>query len=124
AGQAAMGLYKIDTIGGQLRGKDLASAHVRLFVEKADDNLAAFAKREATERLRTSDVTVDVQNLDVQKGRAIVRDDFDVPSQVDEFWTKLRTKVIPAINKKRGAVNPVTVVARLSEPPEIRRQLE
>ena len=35
AGQAAMSLYKLDKLAGQLNGKDLASARVRVFVEKA-----------------------------------------------------------------------------------------
>ena len=61
-----------------------------------------------------------MQNLDVQKGRALVNDDFEIPSEVDEFWTKLRAKVIPGLKKKPA----VTVEARLSEPPEVRRQIE
>ena len=61
-----------------------------------------------------------MQNLDVQKGRALVTDDFEIPSEVDEFWTKLRAKVIPGVKKQPA----VTVEARLSEPPEIRRQIE
>ena len=120
AGQAAIGVYKLGRIGDALRGKELASAHVRMFVEKADDKLAAFVKSEAIERLRTGSVTVDVQNMDVQKGRTIVDDEYDIPSEVDDFWTKLRTKVIPSVRKR--AV--VTIQARLSEPPEIRRQIE
>ena len=63
---------------------------------------------------RHSQVSVDVQNLDVQKGRALITDDFDVPSEVDEFWTRLRTTVVPAVKKKQA----VSVEARLSEPPE------
>ena len=40
-----MSLYKLDKIANQLRGKDLSSAQVRLFVEKADDGLADLVKR-------------------------------------------------------------------------------
>ncbi|HEY6214050.1 MAG TPA: M14 family metallopeptidase [Vicinamibacterales bacterium] len=120
AGQAAMAVYKLQKLGDQLRDKDLASARVRIYVEKADGKLAEFAKTIAVQRLHTADVAVDVQNMDVQKGRAFVKDDFDIPSEVDEFWTKLRTKVVPTIKKRQA----VTVEARLSEPPEIRRQIE
>ncbi|MBZ5556622.1 MAG: hypothetical protein LAO77_05035 [Acidobacteriia bacterium] len=123
AGQAAMSLYKLDKLAEKLQGKDLSSAHVKVFVEKAADGLADVVRQEAAAKLTTtSPIAVDVQNLDVQKGRALVTDDFDIPSEVDEFWTKLRTRVIPALKavKKRQAV---TIDARLSEPPEVRREI-
>src|SRR5439155_4976947 len=40
AGQAAMSLYKLNQLADKLQGKDLASARVRLFVEKPADGLA------------------------------------------------------------------------------------
>ncbi len=121
AGQAAMALYKLDKIAGQLSGKDLASARVQVFVEKADDGITNLVKQDAAARMKANDLTVEVQNLDVQKGRAIVSDEFDIPSEVEEFWAKLHTRVIqPGLKKRPG----VTVEARLSEPPETRRFLE
>ncbi len=120
AGQAAMSLYKLDKIAGQLQGKDLASAHVKVFVEKAADGLADVVKQEAASAIRTPSLSVDVQNLDVQKGRSLVNEDFVIPSEVDDFWARLRTRVIPALKKRQA----VTLDARLSEPPEIRRQIE
>jgi hypothetical protein len=120
AGQAAMSLYKLDKLAAQLKGQDLASAHVKVFVEKADPGLVDLLKRDAAAAIKASSLSVDVQNMDVQKGRTFVNDDFEIPSEVDEFWTKLRTKVIPGLKKKPA----VSVEARLSEPPEIRHQIE
>ncbi|HMF96978.1 MAG TPA: M14 family metallopeptidase [Vicinamibacterales bacterium] len=120
AGQAAMSLYKLEKLADQLSGKELASANVKVFVEKADPRLADVVKETAAARIKAPSLAVDVQNLDVQKGRPLVNDEFEVPSEVDDFWTKFRTRVIPAV-KKRAAVS---VEARLSEPPEIRRQIE
>jgi hypothetical protein len=120
AGQASMSLYKLDKIADQLKGKDLASARVKVFVEKAADGLADVVKRQAAADIKAGSLAVEVQNLDVQKGRSLVSDDFEIPSEVDEFWTKLRARVIPGLKKKPA----VTVEARLSEPPEIRRQIE
>ena len=119
AGQAAMALYKLGKLSRQLQGKDLASARVRVFVEKADENFASYIARQANEDIHAGSVTVDVQNLDVQKGRTLSTDEFEVPSEVDEFWTKLRAKVIPVLKKRPG----VTVEARLSEPPEVRERI-
>jgi len=65
-------------------------------VEKAADGLADVVKRQATEKIKAGALTVDVQNLDVQKGRTLIDDDFEIPSEVDEFWSKLRTRVIAA----------------------------
>jgi hypothetical protein len=128
AGQAAMGLYKMDQIAAELAGKDLNSARARVFVEKAPDGLQAFIEQEAAAKIHAATLEVEVQDIDVQKGRPIVSDEFDIPSEVDDFWARLRTRVIPAIRgrdpgeiKKRSGV---TVEARLSEPPEIRKSLE
>ena len=120
AGQAAMSLYKLEKITAQLKGKDLASARVKVFVEKADVGLGDVVKRQAAAAIEAGSLTVEVQNLDVQNGRTLISDDFEIPSEVDEFWTKLRAKVVPGLKKKPA----VSVEARLSEPPEIRRQIE
>jgi hypothetical protein len=124
AGQAAMSLYKIDRLATRLQDKDLTSAQVRVFVEKAADGLADIVRREAAATIKAGTIAVDVQNLDVQKGRPIVTDEFDVASEVDEFWSKLRTKVIPAIVAMKKKKPPVTIEARLSEPPAVRKQVE
>ena len=50
---------------------------------------------------------------------SLVTDEFDIPSEVDDFWTRLRTRVVPAIGRKHPGV---AIEARLSEPPEIRHR--
>ena len=120
AGQAAMSLYKLDRLSAQLKGKDLASVRVKVFVEKAAAGFDGFVKRFADAAFKAPSLTVEVQSLDVLNGRALITDDFEIPSEVDDFWTKLRAKVVPNLKKKPA----VAVEARLSEPPEIRRQIE
>jgi hypothetical protein len=115
AGQAAMSLYKLDKLAEQLSAKDLTSARVRVFVAKADDRLTQVLTQEAAAKIKAGSVAVDVQ-----KGRPIISEDVEIPSEVDEFWTKFRAKVIPEIKKKPA----VAIEARLSEPPEIRAQIE
>src|SRR5262249_29050943 len=123
AGQAAMSLYKLDKISEQLGSKDLQSVDVKVFLEKADAGFLEFLRRETPARFKTSSLSIDVQNMDVQKGRVLVADDFDIPSEVDEFWMELRTRVVPPLKGSRKRLA-VTVEARLSEPPELRHQLE
>ena len=104
AGQAAMSLYKLDKLAGQLKGKELASAHVRVFVEKAADGFVELARKRAAETLAAASLTVEVQDLDVQKGRALISDEFEIPSEVDEFWSKLRARVSTNVKKKSAVV--------------------
>jgi hypothetical protein len=128
AGQAATALYKLERLLSELAGKDLESAHVKVFVEKAEDGLADLVRREATARIKARKLDVTIQNLDVQKAKPVsvegqpVDAEFDVPSEVDDFWRLLRSRVVPAVRKARG--RPVHVEARLSEPPEVRARLE
>ncbi|HEX3702371.1 MAG TPA: M14 family metallopeptidase [Vicinamibacterales bacterium] len=119
AGQAAMSLYKLDQIAAALQGQDLASVHVRVFAEHAADGLAGAIRDEAAAKFTTSSLTVDVQDLDVQKARSLVDDRFEIPSEVDEFWTKFRTTVVPAVKKRQV----VDLEVRLSEPPTVRQQI-
>jgi Zinc carboxypeptidase len=122
AGQAAMALYKIDKLGEQLRGKDLASARVRVYVEKADERLAEVIKTRASSSIAAASLDVAVQNLDVQKGKPLVTDDVAIPSEVDALWAKLRKSVVPGLKPKKPV--PVTIEARLSEPPDVRKRIE
>jgi hypothetical protein len=119
AGQAAMSLYKLDLLAKQLEDKDLAAARVKVFVEKASDDLENIVRQVAAATIKAGTVTAEVQNLDVQKGRSLIEEDFEIRSEVDEFWSTFRTRVIPAVGKGQ----PVTVEARLSEPPELRLQI-
>ncbi len=119
AGQAAMGLYKLDKLAGELRGKDLASVHVGLFVEHAANGLTDVVRKRASAAIKADSLAVDVQNMDVQNARPLVDEEFDITSEVDDFWTKLRTRVVPAVKKRQ----PVVVEARLSEPPEVRKRI-
>jgi len=122
AGQASMALYKIDKIAGQLRGKDLSSARVRVFVEKADDALADIVKKRAAAAFGNATVEVAVQNMDVQKARPFVTEDVPIASEVDELWSKVRKSVVPLLKPKKRV--PVSIDARVSEPLAVRQRLE
>ncbi len=120
SGQASMALYKLDRIGRELEGRQLQSANVKVFVEKAATGLADVVRKDAAAKIHANALNVAVQDMDVRNGRALISEDFEIPSEVDEFWTTLRSRVLPGL-KKHPAVK---VEARLSEPPEVRRQIE
>lgn len=119
AGQAAMSLYKLDRIAADLRGKDLASAHVSVYVDSPATGFENLVRAAATAAIKTPALDVTVDDMNVQHAKLLVNDEFDIPSEVDEFWSKLRARVIP-VAKHRDVV----VEARLSEPPEIRKAVE
>src|SRR5207247_4498455 len=58
AGQAAMGLYKLDKVAADLQGKGLAAARVRVFVEKAADGLANLVKEEDAEKIKRASMSI------------------------------------------------------------------
>jgi hypothetical protein len=128
AGQAATALYKLERLAAELQGKDLAQAKLTVAVEKAPDGLADFLRREAAAKLKADQLEVVVDNLDVQKAKPVLLDgkpaggEYEIPSEVEDFWKALRARVLPAVRKSKG--KPVVIQARLSEPPELRRQLE
>jgi len=128
AGQAAAALYKLDRLAAGLGGKDLEAAHVKVYVEKPAAGFADIVRRDAAARIKAARLEVTVQDLDVQNAKPVlvegrpISEEFDIPSEVDDFWRLLRSRVVPVVRKSKG--KPVRLEARLSEPPEVRAQLE
>ncbi|MXY30986.1 MAG: hypothetical protein F4Y48_07240 [Gammaproteobacteria bacterium] len=119
AGQAAIGLYKLDRILADLAGRDLAAAEVLLSVEKADPGLADLV-RERAAALGAGELDVIIDDRDVQNAAPIFSESITFPSEVERFRAIVEEDVLPAV----ASGEPVTVHARLSEPPEVRRALE
>jgi hypothetical protein len=118
-GQAATALYRLEKLAGELAGKDLESAEVTFSLEKADAGLASYLDREVRAKLRADSVSVVVDERDVQKAAKLIDEDFEIASEVEEFWTIFRSRLLPKVTKGRTVV----VQALLSEPPEIRELL-
>jgi hypothetical protein len=119
-GQAAAALYKIDQLVESLNGFDLETAEVFVHVEKADNALADYLSTYLEGKLQADNVSVNVDNLDVQNAQLLIENEFDVASEVDEFWTVFRSDVLPRV--KRG--ESLTLRTLLSEPPEVRAQIQ
>jgi hypothetical protein len=118
-GQASAALYMLDRIARELQARQLESAAVSVHVEKADPGLAAFVRSDAASRIKAPALEVIVDDLDVQKAGLIFEDDFAVASEVAEFWRLFDERVLPAVRRGR----PVTLEARLSEPPAVRQRI-
>ncbi len=119
AGQAAVGLYKLDRIFAGLADDDVAAADIMLSLEKPANGLADFVRARAA-ALGADEITVTVDNRDVQRADTIFDETFTVPSEVDRFWTVFENQVLPAVRPEQA----IRLHARLSEPPEVRRTVE
>ncbi len=127
AGQAAFGLYKLDLVLAELteemaaEGEEIASAEILMSLEKSSDGIADFVRDRAVAHFRGStasapDITVTIDNRDVQNAATIIDDQFEVPSEVDRFWSVFDERIVAGVANGE----PVSLKARLSEPPEIR----
>ena len=119
AGQAAIGIYKLDRILADLADRDLAAAEVLVSVEKPDPGLADLV-RERAAALGAGELDVIIDDRDVQNAAPIFSESITFPSEVDRFRAIVNESVLPAT----ASGEPVTIHARLSEPPEVRRSLE
>lgn len=118
AGQAAIGLYKLERLASELERGALRSASVLMSVEKADPGLEAVVSERASALTGLEDVPVTIDDRDVRNAATIFHESVTFPSEVDRFWDALRQRVLPSA---RGAS--VRLEARLSEPPEVRARI-
>ncbi|HJO05201.1 MAG TPA: M14 family metallopeptidase [Acidobacteriota bacterium] len=117
-GQAAAALYKLDRMVDELSGRQIDAAQVTVSLEKIEPGLEALV-RERVASLGVTDLSVRLDDRDVQRAAVLSEEAFDIPSEVDAFWDLFRERVIPGV--RRGAA--VHVEARLSEPPEVRQRI-
>ena len=130
AGQAAIGVYKLDQIVAELTegragpdaageeiaaGDGIATAEILVSLEKPPEGLGEYM-RERAAPLGADDLTVTIDDRDVQRAATIFDDEFTVPSEVDRFWSAFEARIVPGM--RRG--EPVRIHARLSEPPDVR----
>ena len=128
AGQAAIGLYKLDRIVAELADEDIVAAEILVSLEKPADGLAELVRERASGLSAgadtgadptASDISVTIDDRNVQNAATIFDETFDVPSEVDRFRAAFERSILPSIRPGE----PVHVEARLSEPPEVRQAL-
>jgi len=126
SGQAATALYKLEQMASELSDRDLTSAEVMVYVEKPATGFEVLVRRTAEASFAVPNLDVTVESLDVQEAQPVtvdgvtIGDQIEIPSEVDEFWSLFRREVIPTVMWDE----PVTVTARLSEPPLMRTRIE
>ena len=117
AGQASQIDAELDVLAADLKDRTLDSFDVKLFVERADPALEQYV----VGRLQRAGVKTPatVTSIGITDPVTVFDDAMQVPWEVDDFWTKLRSGVLPKV--KRGSK--VDLETRLSESPEERRKI-
>jgi hypothetical protein len=117
AGQASQVDAELDPILADVKDKTLDSFDVRLFVEHADPALEKYV----ADRVQHAGIKapVKVSSVGITDPVTVFDDVQQVPWEVDDFWSAFTAKVLPKV--KAGST--VDLEVRVSESPEIRRQI-
>ncbi len=95
----------------------MQSFDVSLFLETADAGLDQYLTGVLSKALANAKVTVKSESMTAPT--PVIDETIDVPWEVDEFWTRFRSEVLPKV--AAGAT--VDLEARLSESPEYRQTI-
>jgi len=117
AGQVAMLMGELKSVLGDLKGKKVESVEAKLFVDKLDPKLDGYV--DAAIKAAVKGVTTKVSSQRMTDPVTVFEDKIDIPWEVDEFWAKFCADVLPKV--KPGSK--VDVELRVSESPEVRRQI-
>jgi len=117
AGQASQLDSELDAVLADVKDKTLESMDMKLFVDQADPALDAYV----SQKLQHAGIKapLKVSSVGITDPVTVFDDTLQVPWEVDEFWEKFKSDVLPKV--KHGSK--VDLEARLSESPEIRRGL-
>ena len=115
AGQGSQADTELDALIADVKDRALESVDVKLFVEQADPALDAYVSGKF--QRGGIKAPVKVSSVGVTDPVTVFDDTLQVPWEVDEFWERFKSDVLPKV--KRGSK--VDLEARLSESPEIRR---
>jgi hypothetical protein len=115
AGQASQIDTELDALVSDMKGRSLESVDVKLYVEQADPAFDTYV----AEKLRKAGIQAPVKttSVGITDPVTVFDDTFDVPWEVDDFWTKFKSDVLPKVK----AGSKVELEARLSESPAVRR---
>src|SRR3989441_5866001 len=118
AGQASQIDTELDAILADVKDKTLESFDVKLYVEQADPALDKYV----TDKLQRAGVKapVRVSSVGVTDPVTVFDETMQVPWEVDDFWAKFKSNVLPKVK----AGSKVDLEVRLSESPDVRGKIK
>ncbi len=117
AGQASQAVSDLDSVLRTLKDKTLESFELKLFLEEGNPAFERFLSDRIASAIKPGQLKVSTQGRN--EPVPVFEEKLDLPWEVDEFWSKIRSDVLP--NIKPGAH--VEIETRLSESPEYRREI-
>ncbi len=114
---ASLALREVDDALKRLEGRTVESFEAKVFLEQGNAAFDQFLAQHIKASLKTAAVKVESQGI--TDPVTVFEDQLEIPWEVDEFWTKFRSDVLPKV--KSGSN--VEVETRLSESPEFRKSL-
>ena len=116
AGQASQALHELDTVLDDLAGKKIGSLDAKLYLEAANPALDKFLAQRIEQRLN---IQPKVSSQAMTDPVPVIDETFDVPWEVDDFWSRFRKDVLPSVK----AGSKVDLELRVSESPGVRQQI-
>jgi hypothetical protein len=114
---ASLALREIDDVLRRLEGKTLESFDAKIYLDQKNAGLEQFVSRRIADAIKPA--TVKVESQGITDPVTVFEDKIDMPWEVDEFWTKFRSDVLPRVR----AGSTVELETRLSESPGFRKAL-
>jgi zinc carboxypeptidase len=114
---ASLAMKEVDDVVKRLEGRTVESFDAKVYLEQANPAFDQFLTRRIQESVKGAAVKVASQGITDPVN--VFEDKLDIPWEVDEFWSKFRSDVLPKV--KAGST--VELETRLSESPELRKGL-
>ncbi len=114
--QASLALREIDDVLKTLDGKTIESFDAKVYLEGASPGFDTFLASRVRDALKNAGA-VTIASQGITDPVTVFEDKLDIPWEVDEFWSKFRSDVLPKV--KAGSA--VELETRLSESPQVRK---
>ncbi|MCH7783175.1 hypothetical protein IID62_08910, partial [candidate division KSB1 bacterium] len=119
-GQAVLAIYKLNEWLERIESKEIESVEVEIATKEIPEGLEDFAVNAVKNFFPSAEVAVSTYKTGFGKGDRIFEEEFDIPWEVDDFWTMFRIDALPEIHSgSKGKI-----VVRVSESPEVRSELK
>lgn len=116
AAHASLALREIEDVLKTLQDKKIESFDAKVFLESKDPGVDKFLTARVREALKDTP-TVAVTSQGITDPVTVFEDKVDMAWEVDDFWARFEKDVLPKVK----AGSSVSLEARLSESPEIRK---
>jgi hypothetical protein len=114
---ASLVLREVEDVLKTLDGKTIESFDAKVFLEEKNPGFDQFLATRVKQSLGAAAVKVESQGI--TDPVTVFEDTLDLTWEVDEFWAKFRSDVLPKVHA--GSI--VEIETRLSESPQVRKDL-